>query len=72
MDSNETLKLLRTIAYRVESSRNPDALDLAQLFLDLDSWILGGGFLPDSWKGRDGIVPIIVTSDAELEALLTP
>lgn len=54
MDPNETLKRIRTVAYRVASTRHDsDAVDLANMFLDLDAWILNDGFLPDSWLRKE-------------------
>lgn len=44
MDPNENLRK------QLEIADQDDAEDLAELVLDLNRWLCGGGFLPDAWK----------------------
>jgi len=68
MDPNETLRRLRLLAIEgedlagqdPENGFDPDiderisqiALEMSELFQDLDNWILKGGFLPRTWGGK--------------------
>lgn len=62
MDPNEALKTLRRQAAEVldryENNRTGKrfadaAYDLAQAAEALDSWIKGGGFLPQDWQTKE-------------------
>lgn len=57
MDPNATLNRIRILTARMLADGAPesdDAAELAELVSALDSWILGGGFLPSDWaKGRE-------------------
>lgn len=59
MDPNETLKQLREWARKTLQNEDcePDRhVEAAALLLDLDEWLVRGGFLPRGWSGarRDG------------------
>jgi hypothetical protein len=53
VDPEETLRLIRekvAEALAESGSKRDDLVDeLAELFDGLDTWIVGGGFLPPSW-----------------------
>ena len=53
MDPNVTLAEMLTIARLAVAGELADPLDslerLAELSIALDGWILGGGFLPETW-----------------------
>ena len=57
MDPNETLRIMRAAAERIQASldegapvEEDDAAELAEAALALDGWIARGGFLPDAWR----------------------
>jgi hypothetical protein len=56
MDPNELLRRLRELAGDVDGYAVGDldgvAREMADLFQDLDAWILRGGFLPKDWSLR--------------------
>lgn len=59
MDPDETLKRLRVKVTQAHESNCMDlreaytlAMEAAELFDALDSWISKGGFLPSDWKGK--------------------
>lgn len=58
MDPNETYRRMCLLALRIlnhENEHDDNAVELAQLFDDINSWIAKGGFLPDAWTrcGRE-------------------
>jgi hypothetical protein len=52
MDPNANLREQLAIATRVSegSARPGDLARLAELVLDMNDWLAGGGFLPANWK----------------------
>ena len=57
MDPTETLRRLRELVTSVSveaiedvTALESDALELAECFEALDTWITKGGFLPNAWK----------------------
>jgi len=58
MDPNVNLNRLLRLAESITKEGNheayEDAVELAELFLALNGWIQGGGFLPRLWAQDNG------------------
>ena len=53
MDPNETLRRMINLAAHINDTDFPttdDSVVLAELVMDLHTWIIKGGFLPDRWE----------------------
>ena len=60
MDVNELLRRIRTVA---RYSGEPEEMEHAlEMFIELDEWILKGGFLPAEWTHPAGKAEITVES----------
>ena len=66
MDPNETLKRIRELM-RAEFTTKTDELDafaeVTDLFLELDRWIVSGGFPPAVWRDAFNSRPKETPSD---------
>jgi hypothetical protein len=65
MDPNETLKRIREIAradYNTEAEELEAFGEMTDLVLELDRWIMSGGFLPSTWADKVTVRPSVIES----------
>jgi hypothetical protein len=65
MDPNETLKQILKIAksdYDTEAEELEAFGEMTDLVLELDRWIMSGGFLPSTWADKVTVRPSVIES----------